>query len=137
MDRTKALARAMRTVFAALVLTVLPLVARAEVTRFEIVSVQRPALEGRAFGRVGQYEKLTARVTVAVDPADRRNAGIADIALAHRNSDGRVEAVADVVILRPLDQLLGLLLGEAMLGGGRLHLGQDDAVAVDGRDVVD
>ena len=41
--------------------------------------------------------------TIAVDPDHRLNAGIADIDLAPRNEDGRVEATMDVAILRPVD----------------------------------
>src|SRR6266568_3671688 len=50
---------------------------------------------------------LTARATIALDPADDRNAVITDLALAPRNTEGRVEAVADVVILRPADPTRG------------------------------
>jgi len=81
--------------------------ARAEVTRFEVLSIERHALEGRSFGGVGTYDRITARATVAVDPADRRNAVIADIDIAPRNAAGKVEAVADVEILRPSDPKRG------------------------------
>ena len=102
-----------------------PLAARCEVTRFEIVSVERPALQGRVFGRVGTYEKLVARATVAIDPADRRNAGIADISLTPRNAEGRVEATADVVILRPVDPAKGngTLFYEVVNRGRKLGIG--------------
>jgi hypothetical protein len=66
-----------------------------------------PAFEGRSFGSVGPYVKITARATFAVDPADPRNAVIADIDKAPRNAQGRVEAVADVVLLRPADPARG------------------------------
>jgi hypothetical protein len=39
--------------------------------------------------------KITGRATVAVDPADPRNAIIADVALAPRNANGKVEDRAD------------------------------------------
>ncbi len=81
--------------------------ALAEVTRFEIVAIEHNALEGRVFGAVGTYDRIKARVTVAVDPADRRNAPIADLGLAPRNSAGKVEAVADVEILKPADRKRG------------------------------
>ena len=74
----------------------------AEVTRFDILE-RMPAYSGRSFGEVGSYERITARATIALDPADDRNAVITDLALAPRNPEGRVEAVADVVILRPAD----------------------------------
>ncbi len=88
---------------AALGAALLPsLAAQAEVARFEILRSE-PAFEGRSFGSVGSYVKITARVTIAVDPADPRNAVIADIAQAPRTENGRVEATTDVVLLRPAD----------------------------------
>jgi Alpha/beta hydrolase domain len=80
----------------------LPLAAHAQVIRFEVLQ-SAPAFEGRSFGSVGPYVKVTARATIAVDPADPRNAVIADIDRAPRNAQGRVEATADVVLLRPAD----------------------------------
>jgi hypothetical protein len=76
--------------------------AHAEVTRFEVLQ-SGPAFEGRSFGAVGPYVKITARATIAVDPTDPRNAVIADIDKAPRNAQGKVEATADVVLLRPAD----------------------------------
>ncbi|HVY80485.1 MAG TPA: alpha/beta hydrolase domain-containing protein [Steroidobacteraceae bacterium] len=81
--------------------------ARAEVTKFEVLSFERGALEGRVFDQVGTYDRIKARVTVAVDPADPRNAVIADIGLAPKNAAGKVEAVSDVEILRPSDPKRG------------------------------
>ena len=81
--------------------------AAAEVTRFELTGAPQSAFEGRSFGEVGRYERLTARATVTLDPADPRNAVIADIALAPRNAQGRVEAVAEVVVLRPAEAFRG------------------------------
>jgi hypothetical protein len=82
----------------------LPLTAEAEVVRFEVVKSE-PAFEGRSFGSVGPYVKITGRAVIAIDPADPRNAIIADVGAAPRNANGRVEATADVVILRPADPL--------------------------------
>jgi hypothetical protein len=127
MDRKRMAAWTARLL--ALLLGLAPLAALAEVTRFEVLSVQRPALEGRGFGKVGQYEKITARVTVALDPRDRRNAGIADIALAPRNGQGKVEAIADVVVMRPADPTKGsgTLFYEVVNRGRKLGLGLFDA----------
>lgn len=98
---------------------------RAEVTKFEVLSVERSALEGRAFGEVGTYDRIKARVTVAVDPADPRNAVIVDIGLAPKNGSGKVEAVSDVEILRPTDLKRGngKLLYEAVNRGNKLAPG--------------
>jgi hypothetical protein len=79
-----------------------PVALQAQVVKFDVLE-RVPAFAGRSFGEVGPYERITARATIALDPADDRNAVIADIALAPRNADGRVEATADVVILRPAD----------------------------------
>ena len=84
----------------------LPAASRAEVVRFDIVD-RAPAFAGRSFGEVGPYERITARATIALDPADDRNAMITDLQLARRNGQGRIEAVADVVILRPADPSRG------------------------------
>ena len=67
----------------------------------------QPAFAGRSFGDVGPYERITARATIALDPSDDRNAVITDLAQAPRNPDGKVEATADVVILRPADPARG------------------------------
>jgi hypothetical protein len=80
--------------------------AHAQVVRFDVLQ-SSPAFEGRSFGAVGPYVKITARATIAVDPNDPRNAIIADLDKAPRNAQGRVEATADVVLLRPADPLRG------------------------------
>ena len=76
---------------------------RSEVINFNILSIESPTFDGRQFGEVGQYKKITAKATIAVDPQHRLNQGIVDIDIAPVNSDGLVEAVADVVILMPMD----------------------------------
>ena len=83
-----------------------PVGLRAEVVRFDIVE-RGPAFAGRSFGDVGPYERITARATIALNPSDDRNAVITDLAQAPRNPDGKVEATADVVILRPADPTHG------------------------------
>src|SRR5438876_12180292 len=98
----------MRKLFAGVIAAVClsPAALQAEVIRFDITE-RVPAFSGRSFGDVGPYERITARATIALDPADDRNAVITDLALAPRNSEGRVEAVTDVVILRPADPARG------------------------------
>src|SRR5260370_41447594 len=80
------------------------LTANAEVIRFEMLQ-SGAAFEGRSFGSVGPYVKITGRATIAVDPADPRNAIIADIDKAPPDETGLVEATVDVVLLRPADPL--------------------------------
>jgi hypothetical protein len=93
--------------------------AAAEVVRFEVLSRESPALGGRSFGERGQAEKITARATLALDPANPRNAVIVDLDRAPRNAEGRVEAVTDVVILRPA-RPNGTLLFEVLNRGRKL-----------------
>src|ERR1700743_3959616 len=80
----------------------LPLSAQAEVIRFDVTKSE-PAFEGRSLGATGAYVKITGRAVIAVDPADPRNAIIADIDRAPRGASGKVEATADIVLLRPAD----------------------------------
>ncbi|WP_431281734.1 alpha/beta hydrolase domain-containing protein [Humitalea sp. 24SJ18S-53] len=96
----------MRHLLLASLLAGVALPAAAQVIRFEVLETV-PAFEGRAFDATGPYVRITGRATIAVDPADPRNAVIADIDRAPRNAAGRVEAVADVVLLRPADPARG------------------------------
>jgi alpha/beta hydrolase family protein len=73
----------------------------AKVVKFDIVRVESPAFEGRAFAGVGTYDRILARATIAVAPDNPHNAMIVDIDRAPRNARGEVEAVAEVEILRP------------------------------------
>src|SRR5215213_4229697 len=75
--------------------------ADAKIAKFEILQIQSPAFEGRTFGSVGTYDRVLARATVWVSPADPHNAAIIDIDLAPRNAQGFVEATTEVEILRP------------------------------------
>ena len=103
----------------------LPLATHAEVIRFEVTKSE-PAFEGRNFGTVGPYVKITGRAVIAVDPADPRNAIIADVALAPRDANGKAEATADVVLLRPADPLRanGTLLVDVPNRGLLLEIGR-------------
>jgi hypothetical protein len=79
----------------------------AEVSRFEITGAPEPAFGGQSFGDAGRYERIAARATLSLDPADPRNAVIVDLDRAPRNAQGRVEAVTEVVILRPAEPMRG------------------------------
>ena len=78
-------------------------VSQAELVDFEVIKIESPYFEGQSFGSVGQYEMITAKATIAVDPEYELNSGIVDIDLVPTNDNGRVEAIADVAILRPID----------------------------------
>ena len=86
----------------ALVVSLLPGMIRAEVTRVEITS-RVDVLGGKAFGSVGAYEKLFGTVYFAVDPNNEHNKIIADLDKAPKNSEGKVEFSSDLFILMPKD----------------------------------
>ncbi|HEX9793937.1 MAG TPA: alpha/beta hydrolase domain-containing protein [Planctomycetota bacterium] len=81
-------------------------------------------LDGRAFGAAGAYELLAGKLQVALDPADPGNAGIVDLALAPRDADGRVRAVANFMVLQPADpaKRRGTALVEVSNRGGKAAL---------------
>jgi hypothetical protein len=99
--------------------------ASAEVSRFDVLAHEQPALQGRVFGDSGTVEKITAHAMIALDPIDPHNAVIADLDRAPRNSDGKVEASTDVVILRPAHPN-GTLLFEVLNRGRKLTPGYFD-----------
>ena len=58
---------------------------------------------GESFGDTGAYELLEGTAHYAVDPSHARNQGITDLALAPRNSAGRVQFSADFAMLQPVN----------------------------------
>jgi hypothetical protein len=79
----------------------------AKVLKFEITKVVSPAFEGRSFGAAGTYDRIIARATIGVAPADPHNSIIADVDRAPRNAEGLVTGTADVEILRPTNAANG------------------------------
>lgn len=80
--------------------------AQSELTRVEVKS-RVAVLNGQPFGEAGPYEKIWGKAYFAVDPSNPHNRVIADIDLAPRNKDGRVEFSADLFILKPKDPARG------------------------------
>src|SRR5262245_20415996 len=76
------------------------------VMSFEIAN-RSLLLDGRPFGTVGAYEKISGLLRCAVDPKHVANEPIADLALAPRNAAGLVEYATDVYVLRPADAARG------------------------------
>jgi hypothetical protein len=91
-----------RSALTLLVATLVPAMVSAEVSRVEITG-RRDFAAGRTFGAAGPYEQLTGTVYFLIDPANARNAVIADLDKAPRNAAGRIEVSADLVIIRPRD----------------------------------
>lgn len=78
----------------------------AEVTRVDIQR-REDVLGGKAFGDVGAYEKIVGKVHFAVDPKVPRNRVIADLDLAPKNAQGKVEFSSDFYIIKPKDSTKG------------------------------
>lgn len=93
-------------VIAALCLIASPALAFGEVRKFEVLST-RDLSGGRSFGPPGSYEVVTGRLYFEVDPTLLVNRSVVDIDKAQKNSNGRVEFSADVVIYRPRDPAKG------------------------------
>jgi hypothetical protein len=81
--------------------------AQARVTQIVIKTVESPTFDGRSFGAVGQYERISGQIVGEVDPTDPRNAVIVDIGLAPKNPNGTVSYSTDFQILRPIDRSKG------------------------------
>ena len=71
------------------------------------LSERQPFANGRKFGEVGAYERLTGRAFYAVDPNAKSQAFIVDLDKAALNAEGLVEFVGDIMILAPKDQARG------------------------------
>jgi hypothetical protein len=95
----------------------------ARIERFEI-RARSEAFGGERFGDVGAYERIDAIAHVTLAPAHAANAGIADLALAPRDSRGRVAYDTDVTLLRPKDASAGneTLLFDVLNRGRKLAL---------------
>jgi alpha/beta hydrolase family protein len=73
------------------------------------------------------YQTLTGRAFGELDPMDRHNALITDIALAPRNTNGKVEYIATFFIVKPADMSLasGLMWHDVPNRGGRITITSD------------
>ena len=87
----------------ALALAALASSLEARVTKFTIEHRESPAYNGQAFGKAGQYELLSGHFTGELDPKDKHNAIVNDIALAGRNARGMVEYTGTFAIAKPID----------------------------------
>src|ERR1700749_1232875 len=79
---------------------------QARVLRVEIDS-RTDIQDGKPFGAVGAYEKITGRVFFAVNPANLHNRQIVDLDKAPRNAQGEVEFSADLYMLKPKEMAKG------------------------------
>ena len=108
-----------RTVLALVVAASIPVLASANVVRFDIEK-REDILDGKSFGLAGAYEKIVGRVHFAIDPTLAPNGIVTDLAKAERNSDGNVEYSAEFYIIKPKNTTKGngsLLLEVGNRGG--------------------
>ncbi len=77
--------------------------AAGQITHIDLQIVESPALGGRRFGQIGQYELLRGHAHGEADPDDLQNRGIVNLDKAPRNASGRVEYSTVVEIYRPID----------------------------------
>lgn len=75
---------------------------QARVVRVEIASRQ-DVLNGKTFGNIGAYERITGRVFFAAAVANPHNRSIVDLDHAVNLNHGAVEFSADFMALRPKD----------------------------------
>ena len=103
--------------------------ADARVTKLTVTTKVSPAYNGQSFGAAGQYETYAGTITGEVDPNDRRNAIIQDIALAPRNAHGMVEYTATFFLTKPIDMAKSsrILLHQVPNRGGRIDIGGREA----------
>jgi hypothetical protein len=88
------------------------------------VSERSSVLNGRSFGKVGPYERLTGTVRFAVDPHLPANRAISDLELAPQDATGQVEFSANFYILQPVNAASanGTALVEISNRGGKALL---------------
>lgn len=108
----------------ALALAICGHLAEARVTKVVIEQGTNPSpvAGGKSFRGIGPYEKIQGKVYGELDPRDRRNAIIQDIALAPVNSRGMVEYVATFTLLKPvaMAKSSGMLLYEVVNRGASI-----------------
>jgi hypothetical protein len=75
---------------------------RAEVVRIEVKS-RADLLEGKSFGTIGAYERVSGKIYFAVDPRNSANRIVTDIDKAPKNAAGKVEFSSDFYMLKPKD----------------------------------
>ena len=76
----------------------------ARVTRVEITS-RTDVLDGKSFGDVGSYERITGRVYYALKVDNWHNTAIVDLRNAVNLKNGEVEFASDFIIVRPKDSV--------------------------------
>lgn len=96
----------------------------ARVTQLEIIETI-PIANGKKFGDIGAYEKISGIAYFEIAPDHKRNKTIADINRAPVNANGNIEFSAEFEILRPVNsqKASGVLFIETPSQGQKLSLG--------------
>ena len=71
------------------------------------ITDRRAYANGQSFDAAGPYEQIRGTVTFAVDPSNRANQTIVDLAFAPRDGDGRVRFISDFNLVKPVDPAKG------------------------------
>ncbi len=106
--------------------------AGADVVRLEIQS-REVANGGAPVGAIGAYEIIRGLAHGEIDPRDRHNTIIQDLALAPRNARGMVEYVATFALAAPVDRSKAarvLLYQVVNRGNGQVTLGEEGYVSL-------
>src|SRR5947208_3839883 len=87
-------------------------------------SLRAGAAGGRSFGSAGGYERLAGKIYFLIDPANKRNQVVTDLDKAPKNSAGKIEMSADLVIFKPRDPSRGngIALFDIVNRGGTVAL---------------
>jgi hypothetical protein len=103
--------------------------ADARITTLTVSNKVSPAYNGQPFGAAGQFETLSGTLTGELDPSDRRNLIIQDLALAPRNARGMVEYSTTFLLTKPIDMAKSsrVLLHQVPNRGGRIDIGGNAA----------
>lgn len=96
----------MRSFIGAAVLALVATSAQAHLTEIRVQKVE-PFANGRSFGNVGAYERVSGVAKGELDPRDERNRRIVNLDRTTLNARGRVEYEVDWFMLRPADAAKG------------------------------
>lgn len=92
----------MRTIILTLLFISQAIIINAEVSKI-IIKERVIVADGKSFGVVGQYEKISGTIYYEIDPSNMANTKIIDLQFAKRNDRGMIEFSGDFILLKPID----------------------------------
>lgn len=75
--------------------------AHTKLLEVKVLSVEDPAFQGKSFGSVGTYVRLSGKLRGEIDPTLKSNQVIVDLPLAEKDAQKKIIYEADFYILRP------------------------------------